>query len=307
MNILLTNTGRRTYFIEYMLNLKINNLKIFITDTNKNVPTFFISKKIKKILTIGSKKKDYINQIIQIVKRNKIDVVIPLSDHDVKSLSNLKKKNIFPNTKFIVSEENVINICLNKIKTNHFLKINNIPYAPIYKKLTNSVKFPLILKKIEGSRSDDQKIINSKNDLTKFSKKFFLQKFIKGREFNVDILNDLKGNFVSCSVKEKILMRAGETDRCKIVFSSKFLEFSKKLSKCLRHIGNIDVDLIVKNDRIFVIDINPRFGGGYPATHESGLNYIKFLILAAQNIKFRLPIINKSKIVMSKGISIYIS
>ena len=307
MNILLTNTGRRTYFIEYMLNLKINNLKIFITDTNKNVPTFFFSKKIRKILTIESKKKNYINQIIKIVKKNKIDVVIPLSDHDVKSLSNLKQKNILPNTKFIISEENVIDICLNKIKTNEFLKNNNIPYAPIYKKITNSVKFPLILKKIQGSRSDNQKIINTKKDLTKFPKNFFLQKFIKGKEFNIDILNDLKGDFVSCSIKEKILMRAGETDRCKIVSSSKFLEFSKKLSKCLRHVGNIDVDLIIKNDKIFVIDINPRFGGGYPATHECGLNYIKFLILATKNVKFRLPIINKSKIVMSKGISIYTS
>ena len=48
MRILLTNTGRRTYLINFFLDVrKKYNLKIFISDPSKYVPTFYLDKNIK--------------------------------------------------------------------------------------------------------------------------------------------------------------------------------------------------------------------------------------------------------------------
>ena len=134
---------------------------------------------------------------------------------------------------------------------------------------------------------------------------YIIQEFIDGVEYNLDILNDKKQKFITCSVKKKLLMRAGETDRCKIIFDKKLFNLGKRLGNCLGHIGNIDVDLILKGKKYFIIDINPRFGGGYPFTHLSGQNYIKFLIknFFYKNVTNKL---NKRNLgFYSKGISIH--
>ena len=94
-----------------------------------------------------------------------------------------------------------------------------------------------------------------------------LQLFIEGEEFGMDILNDLEGNFVHASFRKKDSMRAGETDKATTFFNQEFWELAISLSKLFKHIGIIDIDLIKENDTgRFIIDINPRFGGGYPFT-----------------------------------------
>ena len=45
-----------------------------------------------------------------------------------------------------------------------------------------------------------------------------LQKYIKGKEYGMDILNDLNGNYLHSFTREKLLMRNGETDKAKAVY-----------------------------------------------------------------------------------------
>ena len=40
----------------------------------------------------------------------------------------------------------------------------------------------------------------------------------------------------------------------------------------MQHIGNLDVDVFVKNDKYYVLEMNARFGGGYPFSHVAGAN-----------------------------------
>ena len=84
-------------------------------------------------------------------------------------------------------------------------------------------------------------------------------------------------------------MRDGETFKAKIVENSNLSELSKKISKAVKHVGNLDCDLILSNKKFFIIDFNPRFGGGYPFTHLAGKNYIMKIIcnLLKKNYRIR--------------------
>ena len=78
------------------------------------------------------------------------------------------------------------------------------------------------------------------------------------------------------------------------------------MSKALKHIGVIDVDFLYNKKKFYVLDINPRFGGGYPFTHVYGYNYIECLIsLVLKNKKIKFKIFNRKKNIFSKGITIY--
>ena len=308
MKILLTNSGRRTYFLSYLKNLKLNNIQIFITDTNSFVPTAsMVKSKNFFLLPLSSKKTEYSKKLKEILIKKKIDLLIPLSDYDLEILLLLRKDSSVK-TFFLVSSPEVINICQNKLNTFKFLLKNgfNTPY--VYKNYKSIKKYPVILKLNKGNGSKDMYKVFSQNELKIIknkSKNYLIQNFINGDEYHIDILNDLSKKFVSCSIKKKISLRGGETDRCQIIKDKDLKDLSIKLSKKIRHIGNLDVDLIKYKNKFYIIDLNPRFGGGYPFTHESGLNYIKFLIFnyLGKNYNLDKKLIKTG--VYSKGIDIY--
>ena len=47
----------------------------------------------------------------------------------------------------------------------------------------------------------------------------------------------------------------------------------------LKHIGNLDVDIKQRaNGDYCVLELNPRFGGGFPFSYEAGVNFPKAIL-----------------------------
>ena len=66
-------------------------------------------------------------------------------------------------------------------------------------------------------------------------------------------------------------MRSGETDRAVSVDADRFEIIARGVADAVPHPGVIDVDVLIdERDTAYVIDINPRFGGGYPFSHMAG-------------------------------------
>ena len=121
----------------------------------------------------------------------------------------------------------------------------------------------------------------------------------------MDVFNDLNGNYLHSFTREKLLMRGGETDKAKAVYSKKNISLGKRISEKFKHVGNMDIDYIKDNDgKIYFIDFNPRFGGGYPLTHISGFNYLKAIIDIFMNNTIEFPD-TKSVVYMMKGLSVH--
>lgn len=100
-----------------------------------------------------------------------------------------------------------------------------------------------------------------------------IQQAIKGQEYGIEILNDLDANYVSTFAKKKIAMRSGETDIAETVNPLQFESVAKNISVHLKHIANLDVDCFVtESGDIYVLEMNCRFGGQYPFTHNAGVN-----------------------------------
>ena len=125
MKILVTNIGRRVYFVKFLLELKkyFKNLKIFLTDNNLEISALKI-KGVNRIRTpkVEKGKNKYLNNLFQIVKKNKISLLIPCTNYDLKILSfNKNKFNIHV---YII---NIFTICLCDIYqrdfTSHCMKI----------------------------------------------------------------------------------------------------------------------------------------------------------------------------------------
>ncbi|AGS35340.1 hypothetical protein B841_09335 [Corynebacterium maris DSM 45190] len=98
-----------------------------------------------------------------------------------------------------------------------------------------------------------------------------VQDRIVGPEYGLDVVCDLDNTYAGVLARRKIDMRSGETDRAESVAADDFVDVARRLADVVPHAGTIDVDVMVDADGTpYVIDVNPRFGGGYPFSHLAG-------------------------------------
>ncbi|WP_413511887.1 ATP-grasp domain-containing protein [Myroides odoratus] len=308
MNILFTCAGRRNYLINYFKEALKGQGKIFATDMQLTAPALVDADVALQVPAIYSA--NYISSLINIIKENRIDAVISLNDLELPILSEAKSDIEALGAKVIVSDEKAINIAFDKWETVKFLEKVGLKSPKTFIDFNEAKKaiadgqlnFPLVVKPRWGSASigidfpEDleelelayklQSIRLKRTILAEASKAdiehaILIQEKIPGKEYGMDILNDFDGNYIGTFVRQKLQMRSGETDKAISVIDSRFEEIGKIIGKHLKHIGNLDCDVFEYNGELYVLELNPRFGGGYPFSHEAGNNtaaiYIEWL------------------------------
>lgn len=119
-----------------------------------------------------------------------------------------------------------------------------------------------------------------------------VQPEIAGAEYGMDVVAPLASgrHGVGVLVRQKLAMRAGETDQAVTVSSTDFEELASRLHRWLRHHGSVDVDVIATSDgKQYVLDVNPRFGGGYPFNHLAGANLPALLLVQLAELRHSVP------------------
>lgn len=304
MNILFTCAGRRTYLLKYFKENLSEGDKIVATDMQLSAPALQAADVKIQVPAVYDPK--YIDITINICKEQKIDALLCLNDLELPILAENKARFEALGVKVIVSEPEVINIAFDKYKTAQWVESLGLNAPKTYVTLASAkealakgeISFPLFMKPRWGSGSIGLETIDDMEELDiyyhllmKKIKKTILatvsvgdeyimiQEKLTGKEFGLDVMNDLKGNNVAVSVKQKLAMRAGETDKAITVDIPEVYEMGRKIGENLKHIGNLDVDIMQRaNGDYCVLELNPRFGGGYPFSYEAGVNMPKAII-----------------------------
>jgi carbamoyl-phosphate synthase large subunit len=105
-----------------------------------------------------------------------------------------------------------------------------------------------------------------------------VQEHLAGDEYGLDVVNDLEGRHVCTFVKRKLRMRGGQTDRAVTVSDRRLEAVGRALGEKLGHVGLLDCDAFATGESVWVIDLNPRIGGGYPFSHAAGADFPSALI-----------------------------
>lgn len=114
-----------------------------------------------------------------------------------------------------------------------------------------------------------------------------VQPKLPGVEHGVDIVASLRdrGSLTAVLARRKIRMRSGETDKAVTVDRGPFMRASELIARAADLTGLIDVDMFIDAaGRVSVIDINPRFGGGYPFVHLAGANVPLYYLAQALDL-----------------------
>ena len=133
------------------------------------------------------------------------------------------------------------------------------------------------MKPISGSSSIGTKKLFSIDDLSKKDIKNnqnIFQEFIDSgyKEYSCDLYYNKKGILCSCIVRERISTRSGEINKGITKKNNVYAYVINKFRKIKLARGPITLQLFADKDgeNIKCIEINPRFGGGYPMSHKAG-------------------------------------
>ena len=261
------------------------DLSVLGTDSTKLSPALQLCDKgflVKPITHIN-----YIKQLLDIVKANKVKLLIPTVDLDLKLLAKNKSKFAAMGCRILVSAPDVVDICQDKTKTFRFLlkkgfdtPITMSVRTALSKKTLN---WPCFLKPLDGYASRGNAIVNNRKELLFFAKRIpncIVQEFIKGTEHTCDVYVDFSMK-VRCVVpRKRIEVRAGEVSKGQVVKHHRIMNEAARLVETLgAGPGVITLQLFLTNDdTIKFIEINPRFGGGVPLSIKAGANFPKWIL-----------------------------
>lgn len=326
MNILLTSVGRRSYLVKYFKEALGDTGEVHVSNSTELTPAFSVAD--SSVVTPLIYDDEYIPFLLSYCKENKINAIISLFDIDLPILSENKRMFNKIGVKVIVSEKLIIDICNDKFKTYNFLIQNGFNAPKTYISVEDAlisirnedINYPVIIKPrwgmgsigiFEAENEEElnvlyKKAITSiKNSYLKFESKdnleqsVIIQEKLNGQEYGLDVINDLNKIYQNTIVKIKYAMRSGETDCSETVDDIELKSLGKQISDKLGHVGNLDVDIFLVDNIPYVLEMNARFGGGYPFSHMAGVNLPKAIVEWLKGEKIDSYILKEQAGVMS--------
>ncbi|MFS0576486.1 ATP-grasp domain-containing protein [Sporosarcina sp. 179-K 3D1 HS] len=299
MNILFTSAGRRNYLVQYFKKTIGDSGTIHVANSTPYSTAMKYGDQTVITPLISDKK--YIPFLLEYCLQHQIDILIPLFDMDLPVLSKNKKRFEKIGVTVIVASEEVIRICNDKWESFKFLQWNGFRTPLTFLSIEEAkqaiwkgvIRFPVILKPrwgagslsvYEAENEEEMELFYDKIKRKVHSRKVLdallhnedncviIQQKLNGQEYGLDIINDLHGNHQTTIVKIKHAMRSGETDFAETVDEPRLEYAGMRLGRTLGHIANLDVDAFILEGVPYILEMNGRFGGGYPFSHIAGTN-----------------------------------
>lgn len=296
MNVLLSAVGRRAYLVEYFKQV-VHPLggKVYATNTHPDA-TGFLAADVAEIVPPSADPK-YVDVMVGLCKKWNIKLLFSLHDWDAPTLARARQKFLDVGTIPVMGSAELLATCLDKLATVREMEKLGVAVPQTVQTVGEALKqlkFPMIVKPRWGQGSiglfkvaseDELKAAFALSDLQ--ARRFaaacpeidanepqgLIQEFVEGPEFGCDIVNDLNGKFRCAFVKHKFAMRSGETDAAESVSKPEIEALAAKIGEWSKHLGCMDSDWMIGVDGTpYLIELNPRFGGGYPFTYCAGAN-----------------------------------
>lgn len=258
---------------------------VIAADLGKTAPASYVADRM--VIVPRAVDPAYISTLLEICQNHSVKLLTSLIDTDLLLLS--RHRDAFENigVKLLLCSEATNEICANKLKTAAFFEANHIPTPRIYTlaaalDLPNDA-YPLLIKPFDGSSGIGVAKVTGVDELRFFAgyiKNAIIQEYVWGEEFTIDVYVDFRGK-VRCAVPRKRLeVRGGEVSKCITVKDKKLMEAASTVVAALPGtIGCVTVQCFRKPDgKLKFIEINPRFGGGFPLSLHAGADFPKWIL-----------------------------
>lgn len=232
---------------------------------------------------------EFADVVRRLCATERVDLVIPTIDTELPIWAQLKGQLATAGTTVAVSSPSAIAIAADKRKSNAHCLRSGIPVprqsTPALVSGTQSQwSLPLVVKPPMGSASKGLQLIRAWRELERTpddesDEDLIVEEFLPGVEHTVDVYVDRSGEVHCPVVRRRLEIRAGEVSKSRVVREQGLASLAAKVVQTLPGAqGVLNVQIFWDGTSANVVEINARFGGGYPLTWRAGGRYSEWLI-----------------------------
>lgn len=277
MKILFLGAGKRYSLMQRFLQAaeKENiDLELWSMESSVVVPISNLAN-----IVIGPKfdEPSFEQELKSLCVNSEIDLVIPMMDSATVSLSRMSigllTRGICP----IVSSYRLCANMEDKLFADMWFRTRNIP-------VPENTGFPYIAKERCGFGSRGQAVLNTEAEFFSFFStrdinKYLVQSYLENaKEYTVDAYvtahNDVQGVFV----RERLEVESGEVMKSRSVQDEEIDYLARKVLANHGWFGPITLQFMRSELGTFLIEVNPRFGGGVIHAINSGLDIPRWIM-----------------------------
>lgn len=288
LNVLFTCVGRRVELLQaFRAAAEAHGVDLKVTGADKSrlAPALHLCD--RAVVTPEVLDPSYVSQLLDAVRRERVDLLIPLIDHELLVIAGARARFDESGCVALISDERVVETCRDKVKTFESLMRHGIdtpqtwPIANLPP--SGSRAYPYFMKPRRGSASFGNHKIHNDAELDTFGrlvKDPIIQEFVEGVEHTLDVYTGLDGKPRCVVPRRRLEVRWGEVSKGQVVKDPKLIETGCRVVEALGGCrGVVTIQCIVTPaGRIRVIEINPRFGGGAPLSMLAGADLAGWII-----------------------------
>jgi len=262
--------------------LKDLRCKTFGLDISRNNSAKFIFDTFDTCLKVNEP--NYLEELNKYIVKNKIDIVIPISEPELRFYTeNKEAANYFQTAHVLMADNFSREIGFDKRKTCVFLEENGLPFPKLYSlEKEEEIIFPLIAKPRTGAGSSNIFVVDAIDELKFISQKYkdlILQEMLDGSkgEFTCCVYRSQK-NEIRTIIFKRELTTGGYSGYGEVVENNKIEELLLNLAKLLDLKGSINVQLRLHKEQPVIFEINPRFSSTILFRHLLGFKDLEWSI-----------------------------
>ena len=314
-NLLVTAVGRRVYVIEELLRAAGPHDRLFVTDMDPSAPALHVPG--SEVLPARSVE-NLQEWVVRLATRHSLTAVMSLHDYENVRLADAATALAAQGVTFIGPGSETAKLLIDKYAQYTYLRRRlSDGLVPTYPesswgdpRIDRAGVHGWVIKDRFGSGSsglafasswpeavqacrENKRTAGMDADMNSAPMESVIQPRVAGHEYNVDVFLDRAGSISGICVKKKMRMRNGETDAAEVLIDPphNVTRLATQVASLLDATGNLDIDIIESpSGAAFVIDINPRFGGGYAFSARAGYEAAEAIwtIAANQELKAHL-------------------
>jgi carbamoyl-phosphate synthase large subunit len=231
---------------------------------------------------------EFVPTMLALCQREGVRLIIPTLDPELPVYAAHRQAFADIGCTVAVSSPAAVAIGSDKLATHAWLLAQGFPTvrqasAVEFLAAAEGWTFPVIAKPVAGSASIGVLLAHSADEVAAVAatRPYIVQSVAPGVEFTVSVLADRAGRAVCAVPRQRLEVRAGEVSKALAVRNPAVQKLAMDVIERLPGAyGALNVQLFwdAASGAMHVIEINPRFGGGFPLAWRVGARYPQWLL-----------------------------
>lgn len=286
MNILFCSAGRRVELLKDFRKSMDDGDRIVAADLSELAPALYVADAHYLVPRIDDP--SYLDTILSICRKEKIDAVTTLIDPEIALLAQNRERFEQIGVEVLAPYAETAELCFDKFRMSQFLAAHGIPtpdtwgdYASAMAAVAaGELAFPVFVKPRTGSGSVGARKVYDADTLKALCQadpSLIIQRLMTG-DLDADVYIDtISHRAVSAFSKRKLETKLGGASKTVSFKDEALFAFIQQITQLLKFNGPVDMDFFFQDGVYYLSEVNPRFGGAYLHAYGAGVDFVKLI------------------------------